>query len=126
MSKSEALKDIRILYVEDDAIVRTTVKRFLKRRFNVVHEAGDGLEGLNAYKESHYDIIITDINMPIMDGLQLIKSVLEINEKQSIIITTAYNDEKYKCTNIVCKALIKPIDNKKLLEAIQNCIKLKD
>jgi YesN/AraC family two-component response regulator len=123
MTGESVLKAVTILYAEDDEYIRKMVTRFLKRRAAAVYEAGNGREGLEIYNSYKADIniVITDIQMPIMDGMTMIGEILKIDGTQPIIITTGYNDE-YHTSDRVCKNIIKPIDNNQLLESILFCI----
>lgn len=120
------LKAITVLYAEDDDYIRMMVARFLKRRVAKVFEAVNGKEGLNFYLSNKDDInlVITDIQMPVMNGLAMIEEILKLNETQPIIITTAYGDE-YVTNEKVCRNIIKPIDNDELIEAIMSCLSMK-
>ncbi len=120
MESEEKIKDLRILYVEDDSIVREGIARFIRRRCKEVHVAENGKEGLELFKNTRPDIVITDVAMPVMDGLDMIKRIFEINEDQPIIITTAYNDSDHRSEK-VCTNLIKPIVKEELLAEIARC-----
>ncbi|MBF0565555.1 MAG: response regulator [Nitrospirae bacterium] len=119
----ELLKTLTVLYVEDELLLRKLFGRFMKRRFAAVYEAENGREGLEIYKTNKDDIsiVITDIEMPVMDGLMMIDKILEIQDYQPIIITTGYNDERHTSKK-ACMHIIKPIDERKLLESIMFCV----
>jgi len=105
-------KNFNILYVEDEEDAREQTKDILKLLFNSVDTAVDGKEGFDAYMLSSYDIVITDINMPRMDGIAFIKRIREINENQKIIIISAHNDAEYLIPAIelgVDGFIVKPI-----------------
>ncbi len=116
------LRELTVLYVEDDDVLRANLGKFLKRRFGHVSVASNGKEGFDIYRDSKPDVVITDINMPVMDGNEMIRQILEIDDAQPIIITTAFNDDEH--TSSRCINLIKPIDMTKLLEAILYCMGL--
>ncbi|MBF0336685.1 MAG: response regulator [Nitrospirae bacterium] len=116
------LKELTVLYVEDDNVLRANLGKYLKRRFGQVFLASNGKEGVDIYKDTRPDVVITDINMPVMDGNEMIRQILEIDDAQPIIITTAFNDDEH--TSSRCINLIKPIDMNKLLEAILYCMGL--
>ncbi|NWF67195.1 MAG: response regulator [Campylobacterales bacterium] len=113
---------MKILYVEDDEIIRDELLKFLKRRCDVVVTANDGEDGLNKYKNGSFDLVITDINMPILSGLDMAKQIKELNPKAIIAITTAFNDKDFLLSAIdigISKFLIKPIKTKKLDEMLK-------
>jgi YesN/AraC family two-component response regulator len=120
METNEILKQTTILFVEDDLIVRMAAIKFLKRRCKQVFEAENGRIGLELYIENKPDVVITDLEMPVMGGLEMIDKIFERDGNQAIIITTAYDDIKHK-NDKVRVHLIKPIDSLKLLEAVINC-----
>jgi len=87
--------DIALLYVEDEDIVRNTMGTFFRRRFRDVYFAQDGEEGLSVYKEMKPDIIITDIEMPKLDGLKMSEAIRALDADVPIIFTTAYNEQEH-------------------------------
>lgn len=92
-----------------------------------VREASNGLEALNIAAEFNPQIIITDIKMPEMDGIELSKKILELNSDVHIIITTAYNDPSYLHSAIKLKAvdyILKPINISELVSAVKSAINL--
>jgi len=72
-------KGITLLYVEDEDELRYAVERYLKKIFDHVSIASNGQEGLELYQKEQYDIIITDIQMPYMNGLEMAKKIKKIN-----------------------------------------------
>ncbi|WP_420266583.1 response regulator [Candidatus Magnetominusculus dajiuhuensis] len=123
MMDESVLKAIRVLYAEDDVYIRTLVARFLRRRVAKVFEAANGKEGLDIYtsNKDEIDLVITDIQMPVMSGMAMITAIQKLNDTQPIIITTGYNDELHT-SDKVCRNIIKPIDNDKLIEAMLCCL----
>lgn len=114
-----------VLYVEDDELIRTQTANFLGRFFPNVVAAEDGQIGLSKYKESKFDIVITDINMPHMDGIEMIEAIKKINYEQIILVTSAYNDSEYlmKLINLhVMRFILKPFDNKQFLYALYKIV----
>jgi YesN/AraC family two-component response regulator len=123
MINLDLLKTLTALYVEDDILLRSILTRFLKRAFKQLYEAGNGKDGLDVYQEHKdaIDIVITDIEMPLMNGLVMIEKILEINPQENIIITTGYNDENH-ISQRACFNIIKPIDTEMLLQCVVDCI----
>ena len=119
----EILKSISILYVEDENDVREFTSKLLTSLLKKVYTAKDGQEGLDIYKENfnNIDLIISDINMPKMNGLIMCEKIKEINKYIPLVITSAHND-----TNFLKKAIevgvstyaMKPIDLYQLIESI--------
>lgn len=109
-----------LLYVEDDAIIRDQTVDFLGRFFDNIMVASDGEKGLDIYKDKdkEFDIIISDINMPNMNGIEMIEKILLINENQKIMVTSAYNDSEnlMKLINLnIHHFILKPFNNKQFL-----------
>jgi len=121
----EKFKKYTILYVEDDEGVRTINSRFLNRMFNELFVANDGEEGYTLYKKYHPDIILTDINMPKMDGITLSKKIRENDPTTKIIISSAFSDKNYLLDAIELnleKYIIKPLTNRNLLPALTKAV----
>ncbi|WP_122893645.1 response regulator transcription factor [Arcobacter peruensis] len=121
----EKFKKYTILYLEDDEAVRTINSRFLKRMFNELYEAGDGLEGLSLYKKHNPDIILTDIQMPEMDGITLAKEIRQSDTTTKIIISTAFSDKEYLLEAIELhleKYIIKPLTSRNLIPALTKAV----
>lgn len=85
-------KDLTVLYVEDDLDLQQQTKQFLDSFFQKVTVANNGEQALNAYKENAYDIVISDVKMPKMSGLELTQKIKELHNNQAIIIISAYHD----------------------------------
>ena len=88
-------KQLKVLYVEDEMIIRTETLELLKEFFDLVDVAINGEDGLEKYKVDFYDIILTDINMPVMDGLTMSEKIIEKNNKQFIMVLTAHDEMEY-------------------------------
>ncbi len=116
---------ISILYVEDEQFLRENTTFFLKKIFTSVDVAVDGKEGLEKYTNSNYDIVITDILMPNMSGLELIHHMHTHNEKQAIIIISGDTEHVNKDQSInmsVIRFITKPICINNLVDALCECI----
>ncbi len=120
-------KNLHLLYVEDDASLREETAEILEDFFASVQRCENGAEGLEKYKAfykqtgGYFDIVITDINMPIMNGIAMSEEIMTLNAKQSIFVVSAHNESHYltKLINIgVDKFLIKPLQTKQLIQAL--------
>lgn len=110
-----------VLYVEDDELIRDQTKDFLNRFFSDVDIAEDGQVGLDKYAKKEYDIIITDINMPNVNGIEMIEAIKQKNYEQHIVVTSAYNDSEHlmKLVSLnIDKFVEKPFNNKQFLYVI--------
>jgi PAS domain S-box-containing protein len=122
MEKNES---VTILYVEDQSDIRFFLSKILSRHYSKVILAEDGKQGLDLYLEHKPDIIISDIKMPVMDGLSMSSKIKEIDPKAKIILTTAHSDMDYFLQSIdigINQYIIKPIDREKLYHAIETCV----
>ena len=111
-----------ILYVEDDKVLSDETIIFLKKLFDRVDTGHNGVEGINLYMQNSYDIVITDLKMPKMNGDKMIDKIKEINPNQTIIILTAYETSK-KVTELLKKnvkfILNKPINYMEFIEVLE-------
>jgi len=94
-------KNKSVLFVEDDNNIIKETSELLELLFTKVHIAKDGKEGLVKYTEyykennSFYDLVISDINMPIMNGIELTKEIYKLNKEQLLIILSAHSESEY-------------------------------
>lgn len=119
--------DMSVLYVEDDDETREGVADSLRLRVRELDLARDGKEGLELFKKKNHSMIITDIKMPVMNGLEMSREIKKINKTIPVIITTAYNDTDLliECIDVgVCQFVLKPIIMDKLFESMQKCLEL--
>ena len=119
----ELLANTTILYVEDELMIREEVEYFLKMYTKKIYTAKNGIEGIEQYKKVNPDVIITDIQMPKMNGLKMLEN-LDL-KGTPVIITTAHSDIEFFLKAIelkVEKFVIKPMNLADLLHTIQDCI----
>lgn len=123
----ENSKNLNILYVEDDKFLSKATSALFLNYFKKVDIAKDGLEGLDKYKlflqdtKTTYDIVITDINMPNMNGVDFSKKIKKINNEQIIIIITAFDEAEYLHASIelgVSAFLTKPLNVEQLRRVV--------
>jgi len=118
----DILQEYAVLYVEDDVGIRKHFVELLKRYFKHVYEAADGEEALSVYDTEEIDVLISDIDLPKMDGLALVKLIREENETLPIVMLTAYSDREklLKATELyLVKYLVKPVEPQEFREALQ-------
>ncbi len=118
-------KHISILYVEDEETLRESLKRYLQKIFDDVTVATNGQEGVNLYERDQYDIVITDIEMPLLNGLDMAKRMKESNPNQEIIIISAYSNSTYFIDAIrlgISDYIIKPIDFMQINQVLHKSI----
>lgn len=107
--------DIPILYVEDEEDIREGVKELLQRKFKQFYVADNGKTALLLYLEHRPDIVITDINLPELSGIELARQIKTINNETQIIFTTGVND-----SNILQEAIRLGVNNY-ILKPIEFC-----
>jgi len=121
----DKLKNYKILYCEDSVDLTKTFSMFLKKLTNNIIYAKDGKEGLELYNSKKPDIIITDIEMPLKNGIELIKEIRKVDKEIPIIITTSHDEQRYFLDAIdlgVEKFLIKPIKREPLYNSLSKTI----
>jgi len=124
--KNEEFKNIKLLYVEDEELIRENAVEYLNRYFDKVYEASNGLEALEVIEQVNPHIVITDIKMPKLNGIDLAKRIRQNDKKTQIIIATAHTDTEYLITAVelqLVKYMIKPILESKLIPVLSTCIK---
>jgi len=118
-------KTIKILYVEDDDIARENGVEYLENYFENIYEASDALTALKLYEKHQPDIIITDIQMPKLNGLEFVQRIRKTDSKTQVIVISAFSDKDYLLKAIelkLVKYLIKPIKEKELKQALISCM----
>ena len=109
------LSDTTILYIEDDLPTQKLIKRILGRHCKEVFVANDGVEGLSMYKKIHPNIVLSDIIMPNMNGIEMSEEIRKLDPKQIISLFTAYNEPEFKTKASELKIdayILKPFDEK--------------
>jgi diguanylate cyclase (GGDEF)-like protein/PAS domain S-box-containing protein len=117
--------NINILYIEDEANVREMLGRFISRFCENLYLAEDGEAGLALFLEHKIDIVISDIKMPKMNGIDMVQEIKKKNPKQLVIFTTAHIDSEYLFKAIELQVdgyISKPVDLDKLKIQIDKCI----
>lgn len=112
------LNNFTLLYVEDEKATQVELQEILKDYVKELYVASDGEEGLALYKYRKPDIVLTDINMPNMTGIEMSKEIKKINPLQHIVLLTAFNDSTnlLEAINIgVCNYILKPVIDIKVL-----------
>jgi len=119
--KNKFLKSLKVLLVEDENKLSSLLKNAIGDSFKSFLIANDGLEGLETYRKTSPDVIITDIMMPNKTGLEMAKDIKNLDENANIIILSAFSevDKLLAAIDIgVIKYFIKPFDPDELLEYI--------
>jgi YesN/AraC family two-component response regulator len=126
METLQSLRSFSLLIVEDDKAASKIIANLIGMEFPgcTIYTADNGITGLELFKEYAPDIVITDVNMPVMDGVELARAIRSINADATYIVLTAYSDntvfEKFREIG-VCAYLLKPINFSDLFAAIERC-----
>lgn len=111
------LLNLSMIYVEDDEDTRTALSEVFRNKVKNLYVAKDGLEALKLFKEKHIQLVISDLEMPNMNGNELCSELKKINSSVNFILLTAHNDNNLLIEAIesgVDKFLQKPLGKKKL------------
>lgn len=117
---------IKIMVVEDDAAIRSTIREYLKTAGYQVYEAGNGEEALSMYGKIYPDLILLDIMLPGYSGMELLKMIRVFDKDTLIIMLTALSDETTQLTafeNQVDDYITKPFSVNVLVKKIESLLK---
>ena len=109
----ENSQNLTLLYVEDNKDAREMTSMILEDFFNKIIVAVDGEDGYNKFLNNKIDLVISDINMPKMNGLELCKKIRETDMKIPIIVLSAHSEDNFISESLkygVSNYLLKPID----------------
>ncbi len=112
---------ISVLFVDDEKILRTVYERIIGNWVTKIYMAENGLDGLEMYEKHLPDLVITDIKMPIMSGLDMTLKIKGKNPSARVIILSAFSESNYLIRAIeigIQNFLLKPVDNQSLYKAI--------
>ncbi len=123
----EAAQGVSVLYVEDDLELRQNTVRLLSSFFTGIGVADNGLDGLNKYRSNQYDLVITDINMPVMNGVKMAQEIKKENPQQVIVVISAHDEARYLLDLInlgIDYYILKPLDLNKFLNILYKAVRL--
>ena len=119
----EALKAISIIVIDDDPEILALLVSYLERKVGVLYTATNGKEGLDAIIAHKPHVIITDLEMPEMNGLQMMEALKNADgDYRPVIVATGYNDDEHK-SDYADAYIFKPLNFKKLLELVYELAK---
>lgn len=118
---------VRILLVEDQTIVRNGLKLILEQdqEFQVIVEASNGVEALSQLEHTHVDLVMMDVRMPEMNGIEATKRIKSLYPDLKVIILTTFEDEEYAYQTLKDGAngfLLKSSEPEKLLSSIHSVL----
>lgn len=116
-----------MLVAEDDKAAREALCLMIRKKFPdvTIYPAENGSVGLEIFNRHRPEVVVTDVNMPVMDGIRMSELIKEIQAETKFIVLTAYNEkiffEKFSVIGF-CAYILKPIEFRKLFAAIEKCI----
>ncbi len=123
----EKLKGLTVLYAEDEVGIRENIADSLSYYVKEVFQASNGKEAFELYKEKNPDIILSDIHMPLVNGIEFVKKVRQTNREIPIVMITAHTDKKYLLEAVELhmeKYIVKPIELEVLFEVLEKCVEI--
>ncbi len=111
------LRDKSVLYVEDDEVVLKNISKLLKNYFKVVHTASDGQKGYDIFINEDIDLLLVDVELPRLNGINLIKEIRKSDQDIPVVIISAYTKTDYLLESVELKLdkyVVKPFTSKKL------------
>jgi len=125
----ENLKNYTVLYAEDEKGTRENIAELLKMMFGKVYVAENGDDAYELYLKHMPDLVITDIKMPGLDGIELAKEIRKISSSTQIIVISAYTDVEYMLSAVelsLIRYIVKPLTETKLSRALEIFLKNKE
>ncbi len=122
LENSSLLNNLKVLYIEDEDFARNELAIFLKRRVGVLLTAKNGEEGLKTFIEHRPDIVLTDLIMPVMGGIQLIEEIRKTGSSCPVIVISALSDSQTIIKTIdqgIVKYIIKPLNTNELIKHME-------
>lgn len=112
-------KELSVLYAEDELQTQKAMRSILEELFGRVHVASNGQEGIELFRQHRPDLILSDINMPKVTGIEMVSAIRSVDEEVPVMLITAYSDTQYLMDSIflgVDRYAIKPLDQKEFFK----------
>ena len=115
---------IRTLIVDDEYLIRYSIRHLVDWNalgYEIIGEAENGPDALTQIRSLHPDLVLLDINLPLMDGIEVCRQLKELHIPTEVLILTGYDDFKYiqSCLRLgVLNYVVKPLEEKELTEAL--------
>ncbi len=116
------VENLNVLYSEDEEEMRVGTELFLNKFFTSVDSTCDGLEGLEKFKEKKYDIVFSDVMMPRMDGLEMLKKIKEIDNNVFTVTLTASSVREKDIISTSDLYYRKPISYENMIEIMRKIV----
>ena len=112
----------KVLVVDDASFMRMRMSKLLTENNFEVHEAENGLDAFNKYKEGQYDLVIMDITMPVMDGIEAVQKIVEYDPEAKVIMCSALGQQQMVIEALQAGAkdfIVKPFQPDRIMESIK-------
>ena len=122
---TKTTKGLKLLYIEDNYNARASILSMFENFFNDITIAVDGQDGLEKFRQNTFDIIISDINMPKLSGIELLKEIRKSDEEIPVLFLSAYNETSYLLESIklgVDGYILKPLQLNQFIGAIKKIV----
>lgn len=119
----------KILVVDDTAFMRLNIKKILEPLDYFILEASNGITAIEQYKTNHPDLVIMDITMPDMDGIEALKGIKAIDKNANVIMCSAMGQQERiveAIENGASNFIVKPFQNDKFFNAVKKALGIKD
>lgn len=118
------LKEAAVLFVEDEPLLRESMGAWLERKAGRVICAQHGAEALEILAANKIDLLLTDVRMPVMDGITLIRRMRKTGARPRVILVTGFKDHVLQdASKLGVDAIVeKPFDREDLLRTMRNCL----
>jgi len=117
------MEKIKILLVDDEEHIRLLFKEELEEEGYTIGLASNGFEALEVLQRVRFDLVVLDIKMPGMDGIQTLNEIKKLNKDQRVILCSAYGEYQQDFSSWVSDAyVVKSADMRELKEAIKNVL----
>jgi len=113
----------RILVVDDEKVVRDITQAFLALNGYEVSTASDGREAFDILRTNHYDVVITDLHMPLMGGMELLEKIAQLKTNMVTIVLTGRAGTSAECRPEPYARLCKPFSHNQLIEVVKEGLK---
>jgi two-component system, response regulator, stage 0 sporulation protein F len=119
------MKNVKILVVDDEENIRLLFKEELEEENYEVEVASNGYDALEKLKSSHFDLVVMDIKMPGLDGIQALNEIKKIDKDQPVILCSAYGEFKQDFSSWASDGyIVKSADTGELKQTIKNILNL--
>lgn len=121
--------NVRVLVVDDLSFMRSAIREVIEAAgFGVAGEAENGVEGVMLYRERRPDVVLMDITMPVMDGIESLRRIVDFDPKARVIMCSALGQQDYIIRAIQCGArdfIVKPFRPERILSAVRKVAKVR-